>query len=135
VSFIQEYWAKYVQCWSINDNVGQKQTKSNQVSSCALSCMIVSVRSIKLLPYGTSQTCSYRRLLSPRVWCQSLVDITVILLQYTGSRITLISACLATVQPWRWRQYVSLKCQWTSTRLYGIATQKTVLFTSLAWEP
>lgn len=103
VSFIQECWAKYVQCWSIHDNVGQKQSKSNQVSLCALSCMTVSVRAIKLLPYHISQTCSYRRVSSPRMWCQSLVDITVILLAYTGSRITLITACLDTVQPWRWR--------------------------------
>jgi hypothetical protein len=33
-----------------------------------------------------------------------------------------------TLWPWIWRGYVSLKCQWTSTRLHGVTSQETVLF-------
>jgi hypothetical protein len=39
-----------------------------------------------------------------------------------------------TLQPWRWRRYVSLKRQWTSTELNGLTTQKIILFTVLRWE-
>jgi hypothetical protein len=30
-----------------------------------------------------------------------------------------------TLQPWRWRQYIPLKCQWTYTKLHSIETWKT----------
>jgi hypothetical protein len=32
-----------------------------------------------------------------------------------------------TLWPWRWRQYVPLKCQETPTELHGITTQETVI--------
>jgi hypothetical protein len=34
-----------------------------------------------------------------------------------------------TLWPWRWRQYVAPKCQFTFTRLHGIISQMTELFT------
>jgi hypothetical protein len=30
--------------------------------------------------------------------------------------------------PWKWKQYVLLKCWWTFTRLHGIISQKIILF-------
>jgi hypothetical protein len=33
-----------------------------------------------------------------------------------------------TPRPWRWKQYVCQKRKWTSTRLHGVTSQKTLLF-------
>jgi hypothetical protein len=45
----------------------------------------------------------------------------------TASSLSLLLAWF-TLQPWRWRQYIPLIYRWTSIRLHGIISQKTVLF-------
>jgi hypothetical protein len=34
---------------------------------------------------------------------------------------------LLAIQPWTWRQYLAPKCQWTSTVLHIVTSQKSVL--------
>jgi hypothetical protein len=33
-----------------------------------------------------------------------------------------------TLQPWRWRQYVPPKHQWTPIRIHGVTSQKIIVF-------
>jgi hypothetical protein len=55
-------------------------------------------------------------------WVVTLCSLVEVYQYFSGS------CCLHRQGTWWWRQQVSLKCWWTSTRLHGVTTQKTAIF-------
>ena len=78
--------------------------------------LLLSVRTMPFLPACTISNC---------LWIFIIENFTK-LCQHISTSVTGYS--LGLLFNWKWRQYVPLKCLWTSARLPGVASEKTVLF-------